>query len=235
MSKEVRVFVYQRAAHSESIEHVHSQFFEKLVKLPDPVFKGLSVPPTPDCGDDLSADYSFKHPEIEGLHFEGRYIFRGESHEYQDKARFDDLFSAIFTLPSKEIDYKTFLLNSFPELIKAFSAYRAIAAYDNYDVKLSGLSSNRDPVYAEILKTGRDMNGRDNIFTLRPAQFWDETLCQKALGYGPEEVIARLNGKIPKVEKLLNGVYVVLETNPDLTLDQYFEMNRQFKEILHLR
>jgi hypothetical protein len=235
MSKEVRLFVYHRAAHSESIEQVYSQFVARMAKVAAPLLKDLPFPPTPDCGDGLDALYGFKHPKIEGVRFEGRYIFRGESYVYEDKARFDDLFSVLFTVPHKDIDYKAILLDTFPELIEAFSAYRAIVGFDNYDVKLTGLSSNRDPVYAEILKTGRDMNGRDNIFTLRPAQYWDETVCQKALGYGPDEVIARLEGKVPKVEKLLNGVYVVLNTDLELTLEQYREMNRQFKQILGLK
>ncbi|MFN8551882.1 MAG: hypothetical protein U0103_10365 [Candidatus Obscuribacterales bacterium] len=235
MSKEVSICVYRRAEQGAPIEQVHSKFISNLKKSSDLIFKDIDWPATPECGDSLIASYGFNHPRIDGVSFSGHYIFRGESHLYDDKASYDDFFSVRLEFPIAEIAYSSLLLETLPELICAFEAYRAIVTIDTYDVKLVGLSSNRDPVYSEILKTGRDMNGRDNIFTLRPAQYWDETLCKKALGYGPEEVISRLKSSAPKVEKLSNGVFLVLSTDLELTLEQYLDMNRTFKALLNLR
>ena len=78
------------------------------------------------------------------------------------------------------------------------------------------------------------MDGRNFIYTLYPAQFWDAELCQHALGYGPDEVVARLRGKVPQVERLRNGVYLVLNDDPNLSFDEFIKMNESYKNILDL-
>jgi len=78
------------------------------------------------------------------------------------------------------------------------------------------------------------VDGRNNIYTLHPAHFWDSELCRRALGYGPEEVIDRLTGVCPSVIPLLDGVYIVLNDDPKLTYESYVEMNSAIKPILGL-
>ena len=79
-----------------------------------------------------------------------------------------------------------------------------------------------------------DVNGRNNIFTLNVAEYWDAELCQRALGYGRDEVIKRLSGKVPLVRPLMDGVYVVFSDNPDLTFEEFCAYNDRLKPVLGL-
>ena len=79
-----------------------------------------------------------------------------------------------------------------------------------------------------------DIDGRNCIYTLKPAMFWDALLCRRALGYGPEEVIRRLDGRVPLVRPLMDGVYIVFNDDIGLTYAQFVEMNERNKAILGL-
>ncbi len=79
-----------------------------------------------------------------------------------------------------------------------------------------------------------NVDGRNNIYTLCSANFWDDELCRRALGYGPDEVIARLEGKVPKVQPLMDGVYVVFNDNAKQTYDEFLSLNETFKPLLGL-
>jgi hypothetical protein len=79
-----------------------------------------------------------------------------------------------------------------------------------------------------------DIDGRNNIYTLRPAQYWDAELCRRALGYDPDEVIARLHGRVPRAERLMDGVYTVLNDSPEMSYADFVEMNEKIKPILGL-
>ena len=40
-----------------------------------------------------------------------------------------------------------------------------------------------------------NIDGRNNIFRLRPDNYWDRLLCEGAVGFGPEEVCGVWKGK----------------------------------------
>jgi hypothetical protein len=79
-----------------------------------------------------------------------------------------------------------------------------------------------------------DTNDRNNIVTLEPAMYRDGLLCQRALGYDRDEVIRRLQGKVPLVMPLMDGVYTVFSDNPDLTYEEFVAINDRFKPVLGL-
>lgn len=100
-------------------------------------------------------------------------------------------------------------------MIEAFRGYRAFCNFDQYlsayyggfhasetGFDACGNLIERNETYNRLRREGVEVDGRCNIYALRPAQYWDTELCQRALGYGPEEVVTRLAGKVPKVEKL---------------------------------
>ncbi|MGD7493788.1 hypothetical protein ACQCP4_00005, partial [Ralstonia pseudosolanacearum] len=66
-------------------------------------------------------------------------------------------------------------------------------------------------------------------------QYWDSKLCQRALEYGPDEVVMRLAGKVPKVERLGDGVYIVLNDDPAMSYDDFLSLNERCKEMLGLK
>ncbi|KAG0924722.1 hypothetical protein G6F31_019009 [Rhizopus arrhizus] len=92
------------------------------------------------------------------------------------------------------------------------------------------------PTLADLKAAGvKDVDGRKNILTMYPAQFWDARLCSDALGFGPEEVFSRLEGKVDKVELTASGVYILLSDKIDLSYEEYLEFNRHAKALLGLQ
>ena len=64
--------------------------------------------------------------------------------------------------------------------------------------------------------------------------YWDAELCQRALGYDRDEVIRRLAGKVPRVDPLMDGVYVVFNDDPALSYENFVQMNQNGKALLGL-
>jgi len=232
MTTTVRLYAYHRAIHMESIEERHAEVADKMRRVGPPLgWAGLDVPPAPDCGADLSADFEVKYP-IPGLKCFGSYIYRDPEYRYEDESFYDDKLRMLFNLSSRNLDYRAILHEHNPKVIEAFRAYRACAFFRSYFVEY-------DEQHAEIHKQlsadkSIDIDGRNNIFSLGPALYWDNLLCRRALGYGPEEVIRRLQGQVPLVKPLMDGVYTVFGDDPDLTYEEFTAINDRFKPILGL-
>ena len=138
-----------------------------------------------------------------------------------------------FKVSNREINYSCVINNQVPQVVEAFEPYRTCVYYDSYAFKYQGRSFEDNPTYFNLRENKSiDVDGRNNIYTLHPAQFWDAELCERALGYGPDEVVARLQGKVQDVRRLTNGVYLVLNDDPKLTYEDFVKMNEQIKPIL---
>lgn len=227
-----RFYMHYRATHEISIEARHAELTENMRKLPKPLgWQGIRVPPAPDCGDELGASFDVDYP-IVGLDFDGRYVYRGKTYQYLDEAFFDDKAWISFAPKNTQIDYYAMLHEHLQQAMSAFGGYAGHGYFGGYVVKFEDLHA------AEIRELGDrpgiDVNGRNNIFTLNVVQYWDNDLCQRALGYGRDEVIRRLEGKVPLVQPLMDGVYVVFNDNPDLTFEEFCAYNDRFKPILGL-
>lgn len=197
-------------------------------------FKGLDIPSAPNCGDGLVALYKIKL-STKGLLFIGDYNYRGENYLYEDHSSYDEHLRFGFKISNKNLDYKIVVNNKIKEVAEAFGAYKAILSYDLYATYYQGNGPDENPVYDRLHKDDKiNIDGRNNIYTLYPAQFWDTDLCQKALGYGPDEVVNKLSGKVLRVERFLDGVFLLLNDDPDLTYEQFVDMNQKVKPILGL-
>lgn len=107
--------------------------------------------------------------------------------------------------------------------------------YDYHSVYYSGGLNRTNPAYNALLsEEGIDVNGRNNIYTLNPAQFWDGELCQRALGFDRDEVIRRLKDVAVLARPVMDGVYLVLNDDPQLTYEAFVEMNERIKPMLGL-
>jgi len=242
---DIELWIRSRADKSKSIEARHAEVMERMAKVAPPLgFAGLTLPPAPDCGDGLGASYGMKFP-IRGLRFMGHYIYRGERYIYRDEAKFDDFLRYGFKTSNKAIDYRAVLHEHLPKVVEAYQGYRMDTTFDYHDLwyvrggdngyGADGYAIEINEVYNRLRKDKRiDVDGRNNIYTLRPAQYWDAELCRRALGYSPDEVVARLRGKVPRVERLLDGVYLVLNDDPALTYEAFVEMNERVKPVLGL-
>lgn len=244
-SSEIEIYIRYRASSNESIESRHNKFISNMSSINPPLgFKGLDLPSAPNCGDGLNASFNVKGL-VKGLKFIGNYKFRNDKFLSEDSGKYDDHIKYGFKSSNKNINYSKILKDELPNIIVAYEAYKAFVSYGYYPLHYisggdNGYDDNGYPIetneiYNKLRKNPKiQINGRNNIFTLHPAQYWDNELCLKALGYGPDEVIKRLGYKVIKAERLMDGVYLVLNDDPNITYEQFVEMNEKYKPILGL-
>ena len=232
ISYRVDLWIYQRPDPSESIAELYTERVHRMVALSSRFsWKNAVVPAMPvRRKGGFAACYGVKYPET-AIRHRGAYRIRDARYIDDDKTS-DDTFSFDIKKLSRE-EYRDVLRRQFPELIDAVRGYRAIAYLDIHSSEYSRLHERQWRNIAE--QTGADVNGRNNIFTLNVAQFWDAKLCLLALGYGPDEVVRRLTDKVPLVKPLMDGVYVVFNDNPDLTFEEFCAYNDRLKPVLGLQ
>ena len=230
---DMEIWLYARPDRALPIEQRHAQVMARMAKVPPPLgFEGVVLPPAPSCGDALSAHYQVKM-STKGLRCFGDYRYRGERYVYEDRASFDEHIIYGFRHTNKKIDYHFLVHENLPLVIEAFGAYQTHLSPHYYGMNYMDVDRDNSP-YRRLREQGVDVNGRGNIFTLYPAQFWDAELCQRALGYGPDEVMRRLSGKIPRVQPVLDGVYLVFNDDLNLTQEDFNAINDIYKPILGL-
>jgi hypothetical protein len=232
---DIHIMLYYRATHAESIEQRHSEFMANMARIGPPFgLAGMELPPVPDCGEELVAAYDVQYP-IRGVWLQGFYTYRGESYRYEDRRCDDDTVFIPFKASHKALDYRAILYRHVPEIAQAFRAYRAMVSVGLHGVHYCDASERSNPAYNRLVADKTiDIDGRNNIYTLEPAQYWDAEVCRRALGYGPQEVIRRLRERALLVEPLMDGVYLVLNDNPNLTYEEFVAMNERFKTLLGL-
>jgi hypothetical protein len=235
IAESIRLYSYYRAHPEESVGERHQEFMSNMQAFGSPLgFQGLDLPIAPDLGDEYIGGYRVKMP-IKGLTFQGIYQNRRNRTLGEDHATNDDNVKFIFKRSNSALDYTQIVQEQFPKMIQAYRGYRAWAGIGYQASQYVGGYEEKNDTYNKLREDPSiNVDGRNNIFTLHPAQYWDELLCQKALGYGPEEVIRRLDGLVPKVEPLMDGVYLVLNDDKDLSFDEFVAFNDRFKPILGL-
>lgn len=240
---EIHLEAQYRARADESIERCHALFMSGMLEFGAPLgLQGLQPPPAPyvePSSGSLIGVECFRYP-ASGLKLQMTAQFRHELSIGVDRASSDDSISLGFTTADKALDYRTILHEDFPKVIEAYRGYRAWAVFGSHGIKYTDCFWNKwngrattNPTYGRLRQDHRiDIDGRNNIYTLEPAVFWDAQLCHRALGYGPEEVMHRLKGRALLVRPLLDGVYIVFDDDPALSYEAFVEMNRQFKQML---
>lgn len=232
---DIELWIYARPDGALTIDQRHAEVMDRMSRIGAPLgFAGLELPAAPSCGDGLVATYTVKLP-VRGLRFVGDYAYRGERYIYKDRASYDEHLRFGFKVSNKAIDYGLVVNEYLPKVVGAFKGYKAQVSYDLYGLYYQGGLNDDNSIYNRLREDEAvDVDGRNNIYTLYPAQFWDAALCQRALGYGPDEVIARLQGKCLMAERLMDGVYLVLNDDPSISYDAFVEMNERIKPILGL-
>jgi hypothetical protein len=260
MPRLVDLLMLRKSAWSEDIAQFHDSFMDKMLQIPGPLgFEGAVRRAAPEFGYELdglkhiSACYNVKG-RMRGVKFVGEYripetTYRKDTAETWAKTYYGDDLLYEWKLTNKKIDYRFALHENLPAVIKAFEGRFATVDRCYYDFAYQGgYHGDNGPFSDEFgykpalnqtynrLKSDSsiDVDGWNNIYTLYPAQHWEGGRCLRALGYDRDEVIRRLSGKVPLVRPLLDGVYIVLNDNPDITYDEYFAMNVEYKAILGL-
>lgn len=231
----INLCMYFRAALSEPVEKRHKEVVRNMKEIGPPLgWEKLDVPPLPDFGAETLAIYWVKYP-IPGIRCHADYNYRSDGHRLDDRAAQDDRMFIDFSTANKALDYRDILRNHFPALVKAYRSYRAIVGFGHHGVDYCGGIEYKNNLYNR-LRTDKsiDIDGRNNIFTLKPAMYWDALLCQRALGYDRDEVIRRLRGQVPEVMPLMDGVYTVFNDDANLSYEEFVAINDKFKPILGL-
>jgi hypothetical protein len=226
--------MYYRPVIAESIYQRHSEAMKRLGRIGKPFgLLGMTPPTVSETDGNLVVGYDVEYA-IPGIKAEGIYHLRQEGYN-EDHSAIDDNLVIQFRSSNRQLDYALILHQHFPELICAYNAYRANMRYSTYGARYTGGWREENPIYNKLqANASLDMDGRNNIFTLDPSMYWDEVLCQRALGYGRDEVIRRLEGQVPRVIPLKDGVYTVFNDDPNLSYEEFVAINDKFKPILGL-
>lgn len=226
-------FVHYPPRHEEATELRHAVIAQRMRSLDGVLsWRNLNIPATPEFGRELIASYKLSYP-TPSLAVTGIYTFRGSNYVYEDRISYDDKLIFSFDVDRVGELYAPLLHSEFPRVVEAFEGYLMRGFYSAYATKYHAL--HKDTLEALRAKGDVNLNGRNNIFSLQPAQYWSEEVCRRALGYGRDEVIKRLSGKVPLVQPLMDGVYVVFNDNPDLTFEEFCAYNDKLKPVLGLR
>ena len=240
---EVSLQVRYRARIDESIEACHARFTEGMQIFGPPLgWQHLEPPAAPSIdpnSDDTVGLEWFRYP-IKGLKLETMARFRHELSIGSDKVTSDDSISIDFKTSNKALDYRSILHEHFPKVIEAYRGYRARVYFGNYSGKYTDSGWNvwagretTNPTYQRLRKDGNlDLVGRNIIYTVYRAVFWDAELWSRALGYWHEEVMRRLESQAQLIRPLLDGVYIVFNDDPALAYEAFVEMNLRFKKLL---
>jgi hypothetical protein len=228
----VALWIYDYPSLHKSVEERHADIVRGMSKLDAPLgWHGLTPPEAPiRKKGSLGSFYGLKYPGTRISHA-GSYHIRDPKYLCDDKTC-DDHFAFEFKSRDSSLDYKVALHVQFPAVVTAIGGYRAVVYFDSYASRYDGVHENERQGLRE--RGDIDVDGRNNIFALGPAHYWSANLCQRALGYGRDEVIKRLSGMVPLVKPLMDGVYIVFNDNPDLTFEEFCAVNDRFKPILGL-
>ena len=235
MTKKVQIFMHHRPDRSFSIEERHERVTKKMAEVGPPLgFRGLALPPAPDCGRDLSAWVQVKSG-VPGLECFLTYCYRGEKYIWRDRAIFDERLWYQFGSRNRRIDYRDVLRVDLPEVLTAFEPYLVAVYLSDHSVCYESCLEDSNPDYAR-LSSDRSINtdARSFIDVLNPAQFWDAELCRRALSFDRDEVIRRTRDVAIVAEPVLDGVYLVLNDDPNLTYEDFVEMNERVRPLLGL-
>lgn len=210
-----------RPKFSESIEKRHENFLERLSGLGAPWDLAGAVD-VPDIEGELVVSVSLDKFLPKGI--KGRIAYSLRSERYlEDDAQFDDYIFIEFS--NAKIDYLDLLKRIFPAYVEAFGAYRA-ALHD-----WSVTRSDWPAVVAACDATKKDVNGRDGVFRINAANYFDEKLCLRAFGKSPQQIINCLKGHVEEASELAGGVLIVVSYTP-LTTSEIATAGERLKELL---
>ncbi|MBJ2182538.1 MULTISPECIES: hypothetical protein [Pseudomonas] len=211
----------RRPNFSESIEDRHNNFLRAVSDLGVPwgFSDSLKVPP---IGSELVTSASLDKLLPVGVKGRISYALRDQKY-LEDDAQFDDTLFIEFT--ASKVDYSDLLKVVFPRYIKAFGSYRS--ALHDWSVTRSDW-----PLVVEACEaTKKDVNGRDGVFRINAANYFDKELCFRAFGKGPRELVDLICDYVEEVREFEDGVLIVISYNP-LSADELLSAGDRLKSLV---
>jgi len=211
----------RRPNFSESIEDRHNNFLRAVSDLGVPwgFSDSLKVPP---IGSELVTSASLDKLLPVGVKGRISYALRDQKY-LEDDAQFDDTLFIEFT--ASKVDYSDLLKVVFPRYIKAFGSYRS--ALHDWSVTRSDW-----PLVVEACEaTKKDVNGRDGVFRINAANYFDKELCFRAFGKGSRELVDLICDYVEEVREFEDGVLIVISYNP-LSADELLSAGDRLKSLV---
>jgi hypothetical protein len=86
-------------------------------------------------------------------------------------------------------------------------------------------------VVAACEATKKDVNGRDGVFRIHAASYFDRELCFRAFGKSPKQIVDCLSHHVERVSEFDDGVLMVIRYSP-MSANELTEASQRLKEIL---
>lgn len=181
----------------DPIPEYHDRILSQLAELPPPW--GVTRKPWPKAaepGNNWSRTVTLRNCFGKTIVMEASYFHRAglrDEAEIRDYGSADDYFK--FEFNAHKVDYGLLLEVALPRFIEVMRAYRAQLMPDDY-------------VLHEAGNMGQ-LEFRQGVYNIAPANFFDRELCQRAFRLSPEQLLERLAGKIPEGRILSDGAYII--------------------------
>lgn len=210
-----------RPNYAEPIEEKHAQFLAQLSGLGAP-WDLAGTPEVPDIASELVVSVPLDKQLPAGV--KGRMTYALRNQQYlEDDAQFDDTLFIEFA--GNKLDYSDLLDRVFPAYIQAFGAYRA--TLHDWSV-----TRNDWPVVLDTCEaTGKDVNGREGVFRINAANYFDQELCTRAFAKTAQQIVECLNGHVHKVAEFEGGVLIIVSDSP-LSSDELMRVGERLKDRL---
>jgi len=227
MSGIYEIELRHRADPHEPIGDRHRKFVEVMARYAPPWgLKGEEIPAVPDIPPgNLSATVKLRVLSPRGERSYISYKFRSEKY-LKDNAQYDDFVIVRFKPQAAGARLGELFNDVFPAYIEGFDCYRA--GIGDSEVKMA----DWDRVVELCNSTGKDVDGRDGVHRIHPANYFDRELSRRAFGLTPEKIAERLQGKVEKVSMLGDGVLVICRSKLPLPREEYERIDGEVRALL---
>lgn len=226
MSEIYELELRHRAAANEPITPRHDRLMRAMARYAPPWgLKGREIPPAREVKPgELSSLVKFSGLAKGEMSYV-KYPFRGEKY-LQDNAQFDDIAILPFDAAGSADRLRELFDEVLPAYVEAFDGYKATVC--SSQVRMADWKR----VVEQCAATGKDVDGRDGVYRIHPANFWDRELCRRAFGLAPEKIVERLQGKVEGVSRLGEGVLLVAESKIPLPQEGYEKLDARVRPLL---
>jgi hypothetical protein len=191
----------RRAVAAQSPKDLHREVMDGLARERSPWWRSGTATELPEFKSGLEVQVDITSCLSFGATGYVSYVFRNEAY-LRDNAEFDDRME--ISIPSDDAVYGRFVREAVPTFIRSFRPYRAVMNMD-----ADRALEDWDESIELGRRTGRDEDGRDGMFRIRPVSFMDHEMCRRAFNLTPKECVARASKHIDFATELEDGCLLV--------------------------
>jgi hypothetical protein len=203
----VEVMLRRRATLDEYVPELNTEFVEAFIAVPGFWAAGKRASDAPfDSGTGECATLDLRKSLETGLTGQISYAPRLAGYLSSDIAMVDDFL--VIRSNTEKMSYAEFCSRTLPRLVAIFRPYRAAIETDQ-EVAMA----DWEIVRTQRPETGKNIDGRDSVFRIWPANFFDDLLCRRSFGIGADEVVRRAAPECERAELLNGGAFLLVTTD----------------------